>query len=97
MGLWLALPIVVCTPCLHLLCRLSAPQKLGKYPPSTHCKLCVMNSMCAVLWSPLCARSPCHVVYTDYRPTPLEHYVFPAGGDGLFMVVDPKGTFRQGL
>lgn len=24
--------------------------------------------------------SPCHVVYTDYRPTPLQHYVFPAGG-----------------
>jgi hypothetical protein len=21
----------------------------------------------------------CHVVYTDYRPTPLQHYVFPQG------------------
>jgi ATP-dependent RNA helicase DOB1 len=20
---------------------------------------------------------PCHLVYTDYRPTPLEHYIFP--------------------
>ncbi|EFN51100.1 hypothetical protein CHLNCDRAFT_141429 [Chlorella variabilis] len=39
--------------------------------------------------------SPCHVVYTDYRPTPLEHYIFPAGGDGLFLVVDNKGTFRE--
>ncbi|PRW05917.1 superkiller viralicidic activity 2-like 2 isoform B [Chlorella sorokiniana] len=39
--------------------------------------------------------SPCHVVYTDYRPTPLEHYVFPAGGDGLFLAVDSKGTFRD--
>lgn len=37
---------------------------------------------------------PCHVVYTDYRPTPLQHYVFPAGGDGLHLVVDEKGTFR---
>ena len=26
---------------------------------------------------------PCHVVYTDYRPTPLQHFIFPAGGDGL--------------
>ncbi len=24
--------------------------------------------------------SPCHVVYTEYRPTPLQHYIFPAGG-----------------
>lgn len=31
---------------------------------------------------------PCHVVYTDYRPTPLQHYIFPAGGDGLHLVVD---------
>ncbi|KAI3427412.1 hypothetical protein D9Q98_010327 [Chlorella vulgaris] len=39
--------------------------------------------------------SPCDVVYTDYRPTPLEHYVFPAGGDGLFLVVDSRGSFRE--
>ena len=31
---------------------------------------------------------PCHVIYTDYRPTPLQHYIFPAGGDGLHLVVD---------
>lgn len=24
--------------------------------------------------------SPCHVVYTDYRPTPLQHFIFPQGG-----------------
>ena len=40
-------------------------------------------------------RSPCHVVYTDFRPTPLQHYMFPAGGDGLYMVVDEKSTFRE--
>eukprot|EP00741_Cyanophora_paradoxa_P014004 tig00020723_g13518.t1 len=38
---------------------------------------------------------PCHVVYTDYRPTPLQHYIFPAGGDGLFLVVDEKSNFRE--
>lgn len=38
---------------------------------------------------------PCHVVYTDYRPTPLQHYVFPAGGNGLHLVVDEKGKFRE--
>ncbi|PPD75033.1 hypothetical protein GOBAR_DD28043 [Gossypium barbadense] len=40
-------------------------------------------------------KQPCHIVYTDYRPTPLQHYIFPAGGDGLFLVVDEKGKFRE--
>lgn len=34
-------------------------------------------------------------MYTDFRPTPLQHYVFPTGGDGLYMVVDERGAFRQ--
>ena len=38
---------------------------------------------------------PCHVVYTNYRPVPLQHYIFPAGGEGLHLVVDEKGTFRE--
>lgn len=38
--------------------------------------------------SPCVHTQPCHVVYTDYRPTPLQHYIFPAGGDGLHLVVD---------
>ena len=37
---------------------------------------------------------PCHVVYTDYRPTPLQHYIYPAGGDGIHLVVDENvGSF----
>uniref|UniRef100_A0A665UL04 Exosome RNA helicase MTR4 n=1 Tax=Echeneis naucrates TaxID=173247 RepID=A0A665UL04_ECHNA len=40
-------------------------------------------------------KQPCHVVYTDYRPTPLQHYIFPAGGDGLHLVVDENGDFRE--
>ncbi|KAJ8652675.1 hypothetical protein O0I10_011682 [Lichtheimia ornata] len=38
---------------------------------------------------------PCHVVYTDFRPTPLQHYLFPAGGDGIHLVVDEKGRFKE--
>ncbi|XP_048489059.1 exosome RNA helicase MTR4 isoform X1 [Plutella xylostella] len=38
---------------------------------------------------------PCHVVYTEYRPTPLQHYIFPAGGDGMHLVVDEKGIFKE--
>lgn len=37
----------------------------------------------------------CNVVYTDYRPVPLQHYIFPAGGDGIYLVVDEKGQFRE--
>lgn len=40
-------------------------------------------------------KQPCHVVYTDYRPTPLQHYIFPAGGDGIHLVVDEKGNFKE--
>lgn len=40
-------------------------------------------------------QQPCHIVYTDYRPTPLQHYMFPSGGDGLYLVVDEKGKFRE--
>jgi ATP-dependent RNA helicase DOB1 len=25
----------------------------------------------------------------------LQHYLFPAGGDGIHLVVDEKGTFRE--
>lgn len=38
---------------------------------------------------------PCHVVYTDYRPVPLQHYIYPAGGDGIHMVVNEKGDFTE--
>ncbi|KAK9752493.1 DEAD/DEAH box helicase [Popillia japonica] len=40
-------------------------------------------------------QQPCHVVYTDFRPTPLQHFIFPAGGQGIHMVVDETGTFKD--
>ncbi|KAK2585445.1 hypothetical protein KPH14_010108 [Odynerus spinipes] len=40
-------------------------------------------------------KQPCHVVYTDYRPTPLQHYIFPVGGDGIHLVVDETGQFKE--
>lgn len=36
-----------------------------------------------------------HVVYTDYRPTPLQHFIYPTGGEGIFLIVDDKGRFRD--
>ncbi|XP_065657387.1 exosome RNA helicase MTR4 isoform X2 [Hydra vulgaris] len=46
-------------------------------------------------WIAYLHKQPCHVVYTDFRPTPLQHYIYPSGGDGLHLVVDEKGDFRE--
>ncbi|KAK8782630.1 hypothetical protein V5799_016034 [Amblyomma americanum] len=40
-------------------------------------------------------REPCNVVYTEYRPVPLQHYIFPAGASGLYLVVDETGNFKE--
>ncbi|KAJ3672631.1 hypothetical protein LUZ60_007352 [Juncus effusus] len=46
-------------------------------------------------WVAKVHQQPCHIVYTDFRPTPLQHYIFPSGGDGLYLTVDEKGKFRE--
>ncbi|KAL6990835.1 Exosome RNA helicase MTR4 [Sarracenia purpurea var. burkii] len=46
-------------------------------------------------WVAKVHQQPCHIVYTDYRPTPLQHYIFPSGSNGLYLVVDEKGKFRE--
>ena len=46
-------------------------------------------------WIATVHHQPCHVVYTNYRPVPLQHYIFPQGGDGLHLVVDERGRFRE--
>lgn len=40
-------------------------------------------------------QQPCSVVYTDFRPTPLQHYLFPTGAEGIYLVVDETGKFRE--
>ena len=30
-----------------------------------------------------------------YRPTPLQHFLFPAAGEGLYLVVDDKSNFKE--
>uniref|UniRef100_A0A915LC82 Superkiller viralicidic activity 2-like 2 n=1 Tax=Romanomermis culicivorax TaxID=13658 RepID=A0A915LC82_ROMCU len=39
-------------------------------------------------------KQPCHVVYTDYRPVPLQNYIYPAGGDGIYLVYQ-GGKFNK--
>jgi ATP-dependent RNA helicase DOB1 len=55
----------------------------------------IPNSTEFALWIAKLHNQPCDVVYTDFRPTPLQHYLFPSGGDGIYMVVDEKGTFKE--
>ncbi|GMI37979.1 hypothetical protein TrRE_jg13434 [Triparma retinervis] len=55
----------------------------------------IPNSRQFVGWIAKIHNQPCHVVYTNYRPVPLQHYIFPAGGEGLHLVVDEKGKFRE--
>eukprot|EP00002_Diphylleia_rotans_P027081 TRINITY_DN541_c0_g1_i1.p1 TRINITY_DN541_c0_g1~~TRINITY_DN541_c0_g1_i1.p1 ORF type:complete len:1028 (-),score=254.82 TRINITY_DN541_c0_g1_i1:2032-5115(-) len=55
----------------------------------------IPNALEFAQWIAKLHRQPCHVVYTDYRPVPLQHYIFPAGGEGLYLVVDEKGKFRE--
>lgn len=45
-------------------------------------------------WIAKLKAKPCHTIYTDTRPVPLQHYVFPKGGGGMQLVVDAKGVFR---
>uniref|UniRef100_A0A0K0F941 mRNA transport homolog 4 (inferred by orthology to a C. elegans protein) n=1 Tax=Strongyloides venezuelensis TaxID=75913 RepID=A0A0K0F941_STRVS len=46
-------------------------------------------------WVAYLHKQPCHVIYTDYRPTPLQHFIYPCGGNGLFEVVTTTGEFRE--
>jgi ATP-dependent RNA helicase DOB1 len=55
----------------------------------------IPNAMQFAEWITKTHSQPCHVVYTDFRPTPLQHYFFPAGADGMHLIVDEKGTFRE--
>jgi ATP-dependent RNA helicase DOB1 len=55
----------------------------------------IPNAMQFAEWITKTHQQPCHIVYTDFRPTPLQHYFFPAGSDGIHLVVDEKGNFKE--
>lgn len=55
----------------------------------------IPNAMQFAEWICKTHTQPCHVVYTDFRPTPLQNYLFPSGADGIHLVVDEKGIFRE--
>lgn len=55
----------------------------------------IPNSREFAEWICKIKNQPCHVVYTDYRPVPLEHYLFPSGANGIYLIVDDKRNFRE--
>lgn len=55
----------------------------------------IPNSRQFASWISKLKSQPVHIVYTEYRPTPLEHYVYPIGGQGLYLVVDKKSEWRD--
>ncbi|CCK70525.1 ATP-dependent RNA helicase MTR4 KNAG_0E02660 [Huiozyma naganishii CBS 8797] len=55
----------------------------------------IPNAMEFAEWICKIHSQPCHIVYTNFRPTPLQHYLFPSHGDGIYLVVDEKSTFRE--
>lgn len=55
----------------------------------------IPNAMEFAEWICQIHDQPCHVVYTNYRPTPLQHYLFPIGDSGIHLVLDEKGNFRE--
>jgi ATP-dependent RNA helicase DOB1 len=54
----------------------------------------IPNALEFAEWIAALHGQPCHVVYTEYRPTPLQHYMFPSGGDGIHLIVDEQSTFQ---
>lgn len=55
----------------------------------------IPNALEFAEWIAKLKGQPVHVVYTDYRPTPLQHYVYPCGGEGIYLTVDEKSRFRE--
>lgn len=46
-------------------------------------------------WIANLKNQPCHTIYTGTRPVPLNHFLFPSGGNRLHLIVDGKGQFQM--
>ena len=48
-------------------------------------------------WIVKLRKAPCHIIFTDHRPTPLEHYLCPIGGKGIYQVIDKYGNLNDSI
>ncbi|KAG1660720.1 hypothetical protein FOA52_014340 [Chlamydomonas sp. UWO 241] len=55
----------------------------------------VPNGLEFALWVAKIHEHPCHVVTTDFRATPLTHFIYPTGGNALYQVIDEQQAFKE--
>ena len=55
----------------------------------------IPNAREFAMWVTKIKNQCCNVIYTDFRPVPLQHYIFPSGGNDINLIVDSKGNFRE--
>ncbi|GFE54854.1 DSHCT (NUC185) domain containing DEAD DEAH box helicase family protein [Babesia ovis] len=55
----------------------------------------IPNSIEFAEWICRIKNMPCNVISTDYRPTPLQHYIYTQKSHGINLVLDDSGRFRQ--
>ena len=55
----------------------------------------IPNAREFAMWISLMKNQPCNVIYTEFRPVPLQHYVYPSSSDDIILVVDEKGNFKE--
>ncbi|OQV13156.1 Superkiller viralicidic activity 2-like 2 [Hypsibius exemplaris] len=55
----------------------------------------IPNAIQFAEWITWLHKQPCHVVYTEHRPVPLQQYLYPKGGKGLYLIMDENRTFRD--
>lgn len=46
-------------------------------------------------WVSSIKNQACHIVYTDYRPTPLQHYIYPTSSESVFLICDENKNFKK--
>ena len=55
----------------------------------------IPNSIEFAKWIAKINTNPCHIIYTEFRPVPLQHYIYPSGSNGIYLCVDHKSNFKQ--
>ena len=53
------------------------------------------NSREFAMWISKIKNQICHVVYTEFRPVPLEHYIYPSQSEEIINIVDSNGNFKE--
>ena len=55
----------------------------------------IPNAREFAMWICKIKKQPCNVVYTDFRPVPLQHYIYPHKGNAIYLCVDKNGNFKE--